>query len=1255
MTRQCGLLRFAWGLALPVSIAAGASLAACAREPELARGRITGVPLAPAVPGSGPLFASLPTERTGVRFENPFEWQHPRRHLYRHGFAGGGVCIGDFDADGRPDIFLTGQAGPDRLFRQVAPLVFEDVTAAAGLMGADVWSAGATFADYDGDGALDLFVCSYDAPNRLYHNRGDGTFVDVAAEAGLDFSGASVMAGFADYDGDGDLDVFLVTNRLYPGPGRDEPRTVHDAEGRVMVVPEQAEAYAVQERLIDGEVQKFVVKVGQRDRLYRNEGDGTFTEVAQAAGIAGNDAGLSATWWDYDRDGFPDLYVSNDFWAADCLYHNEGDGTFRDVARTALPHTPWFSMGADFADVDGDGRFDLLAADMSPTTHVMAKIMMGDMGDSRWFLESAEPRQYMRNALYLGTGTGRFMEVAYLAGLDSTDWTWSVKFGDLDADGREDVFFTNGTANHTFDPDFTRELDQLATHMRRAGGSDPDAILDAQWRKFLERGPRAERNLVFKNLGELAFADVTGAWGLGLEGLSFGAALSDLDRDGDLDLVVNNVGGPASVYENGLAAGHRILVRLVGQGRNRFGIGAIVECATDAGTQVRALYPTRGYMSANEPLVHFGLGGSARIARLSVRWPSGHHQTFTDLPAGRLYTIEEPAGAAPPADPDAPASPLFVETSARRGLAGVVQPERPFDDFARQPLLPARLSQLGPGLALGDVNGDGRDDLFLGGPAGRAGRLYIATEDEFRLAPGPWADDADCEDMAVLFFDADSDGDVDLFVASGGVEADEGEALLRDRLYLGDGHGAFVRAPHGSLPDVATSSGAAALADVDGDGDLDLFIGGRTVPGRYPLAPPSRLLANDGGVFRDATAEWAPGFTALGIVTGALFADIDGDGRPDLLVAQEWGPVAFFRNVDGRLIDRTAASGLAERSGWWNGLAAGDLDGDGDLDFVATNAGENTKYHADPERPAVLFYGDFDGGGTASLVEAKAGAEALFPVRGLSCSSGAMPFIRRKLPTFRAFASATLAEIYDPGDLAGALVLRASHLASGTWLADVAQDGTVRFTFRALPRIAQAAPGFGVALADFDADGALDVFFVQNSFAREPETGRWDGGVGQLLAGDGRGRLVPVEPAASGLVITGDAKALALTDVNGDGRPDAFVTQNDGALLLFESTGVPGLSDVDGDVPLAVRLVGPPGNLTGVGARVTVVTGERRTTAEVAAGSGYLGQSGGWLFFGRPAGADSRVLVRWPAGGEHEEIVVAGPVSVTIASAGRAR
>ena len=1165
---------------------------------------LTSVPMADAGPPlEGTRFERLDASRTGIDFVH--RWAPPPEHAHRLNTSAtvSGVAVGDYDGDGLPDVVLTSPHGGNRLYRNLGEFRFEDVTARAGIDGA-AWGAGVTFADVDGDEDLDLYLCVFDGPNRLYVNRGDGTFVEDAAGRGLDFSGASTMMAFADYDLDGDLDAYLLTNNNAP---LEIPKFKSVAVDGVPAVPERYREVAAAIRMPGGRY--GLVPAAQYDHLYRNDGQGRFTDVSEQAGIAGNHFGLSVTWWDYDDDGFPDIYVANDFFGPDQLYRNDGDGTFTDVAKEALPHTPWFSMGADAADVDNDGRFDLLSSDMAGSTHYTRKTSTGD-AEHPWFYEVANPPQYMRNALYLNSGTPRFFEAAFLAGVARTDWTWSVKFADLDDDGRVDLFVSNGMTRDWLDGDL----------MLRARNEFGRPSLS---RHYLDSPPRAEADLAFRNLGDLKFEEVAEAWGLDAVEVSFGAALGDLDLDGDLDLVVSNFEARPAVYRNRSTGNHRLRIRLRGTVSNRWGIGTKVTLTAADGSQTRYLSLAHGVMSADEPELHFGLGNHTRAERLTLRWPSGRVQQFENLEADRRYTVTEPRGAAPQRAPAPPRSTLFVPSDA---LADARRVEASFDDYALQPLLPRRLSRMGPGLAWGDVDGDGDDDVYVGAPKGRWEALYLNLGNG-RFEPGAndaFRRNAECEDMAPLFFDADGDGDLDLYVVSGGVESPPGAETLRDRLYLNDGKGRFTTARAGALPDLRDSGGAAAAADFDRDGDVDVFVGGRVVPGGFPRTPESRLLLNDGkGMFRDGAATHAEGLGRTGLVTSAVWSDVDDDGWLDLLMTHHWGPVKLWVNERGRLVERTRQAGLAGRTGWWNGIAAGDVDHDGDIDYAVTNLGLNTQYHASAQRPAVLLYGDFDGSGTRNVVEAEYDGDVLVPVLGRDALSAAMPLLAEEFPTYDAFARASVEELFPRG-LDGALRLEANTFESGVFV----NDGRGAFEFAPLPRLAQISPGFGAVVSDVDGDGAADLYVVQNAFDPRHETGRFDGGLSLLLEGNGDGTFEPVWPDDSGLIVPGDAKGLTRADVDGDGAADFVVGINDGEVMTFlNRASTP-------ERTARVRLRGRPGNPSAIGSRITVrLSDGSRRTAEVHAGGSYLSQSSPVAFFGLGAGGGiAGVEVRWPDG-----------------------
>jgi hypothetical protein len=1172
-----------------------------------------------AAGGADCQFERLDATHTGIPFVNqgaPAERDAEGNAIRFRSDSGshtsGGVSIGDYDNDGLADIFLCQSHGPRRLYRNLGNFRFADVTETARLDTDGMWGMGATFVDIDDDGDLDLYICGFKCPNRLYVNQGDGTFLEQTRAFGLDYTGASVMMTFADYDRDGDLDGYLLTTGLGSYSNRQFKVKV-DLAKRQIILPQEAKEIAGALMKPDGTLKTFIA--GQFDHLFRNEGrsgDGQvrFRDVSQEAGLDGQHLGLSATWWDYNQDQFPDLYVANDFYGPDQLYRNNGDGTFTEVSRRAVPHTPWYSMGSDAADINNDGRLDLIASDMAGSTHYKDKIGMGDMEEEGWFLEYPAPRQYMRNALFLNSGTDRFLEAAHLAGLASTDWTWSTKFADLDNDGWVDLFVTNGMTRDLFNSDLK---DRERTVQTRA---------DAE--RFWQDAPeKKDQNFVFRNLGDLRFVDQSRPWGLDHLGISFGAGVADLDADGDLDIVVNNYQQPASVYRNGSASGHCVKIRLQGTTSNAFGIGATVQVESQSGTQTRYLHVSGGYMSSDEPIVHLGLGEEKKIDRLTVRWPSGHEQQFRDLDVDRYYRITEPGGPAPSQPTPALKQTMYVRSGA---FEGVRHKEQRYDDFAREPLLPNRLSQLGPGLAWGDVDGDGDEDCYLSGARGQSGQLVIQeAPGKFRASPQAVSASAQQEEMAPLFFDADGDGDLDLYVVSGGVEGAESDESLADQLYFNDGEGRFPVARAGTLPPLRDSGSCVAAADFDRDGDLDLFVGSRSIPGRYPETPDSRLLRNEAGRFVEVTDEVAAGLRQTGLVTGALWSDADGDGWIDLLVTHEWGPVKLYRNREGTLVDQTEQAGLAQRLGWWNGIAGHDLDNDGDIDYVVTNFGLNTKYHATREEPVYLYYGDFDGSGRKHIVEAKVMEEALLPVRGKSCSQNAMPALRGKFPTYHSFAAASLADIYTADCLDRSLRLEVNTLESGILL----NDGRGEFAFQPLPRLAQISPGFGVVLTDVDGDGNTDIYVAQNFYGPQPETGHMDGGVSLLLLGNGNAENLsfePVWPDQSGLVVPGAATSLTTTDLNGDGWPDFVVGVNNGAPLAFQHAG-------NGSrPPLTVRLTGRPGNTKAVGASVLIEwTDGSRQRAEVSAGSGYLSQSTSDIVAGLgPGRTVKQILVTWP-------------------------
>lgn len=1162
-----------------------------------------------------PLFSRVLPEESGITFRNPIDLSHPLKRLYQSGFACGGVAIGDLDGDDLPDIFFASGPDSNRLYRQKGSLHFEDVTTSSGVDGGKNWAAGAAFVDIDSDGDLDIYVCNYNSPNALFINESPMVFREAAAEFGLDLVDACLMPSFCDYDNDGDLDCWVLANRLYRAGGRPEevPFERDEKTGKAKVKSEFSNYYAL---IQTGESSYTIDDYGRPDYLLRNDG-GKFVNVSEAAGIKMNGFGLSATWWDFNEDGWMDIYVCNDFLDPDRLYKNNGDGSFTNVIEETVNAIPWFSMGSDAGDINNDGRLDFVALDMAATTHYKSKMAMGEMGNLRQQVEAVQPRQLMRNVCFLNTGTARFIETAQLSGIASTDWSWAPKLADFDNDGRVDLFVSNGMVRDFNNSDYQIEKSKL--------------IGKTQWDHYEDSPPMPEQNLAFRNLGDLNFEDISRDWGLAHTGMSYGTACGDLDADGDLDLVIANLDDTASVYRNNSSGTNVVTIRLLGTKGNSYGLGAVVRIETESGAKhVRQLVPATGFLSSNLPEINIGLGSETLISRLSVHWPGGSVQEFRDLEAGHRFTIREGATTEAAPGKDEPV-PLFVKSSVLDGLG---HREQNFEDFDRQPLLPNKLSQLGPGMAWADVDGDGDDDLFIGAARNMGGAVLLnegldaAGVCQFRLPSAkPFVDDAGQENMGALFFDADRDGDMDLYVANGSYEYDEGDILLQDRLYVNGGTGIFEKADE-ALPDFRDSGSCVVGADFDRDGDVDLFVGGRVVPGKYPEPANSRLLINQsvaGGKpkLTEAPESIAKDLRAAGLVTGALWSDADNDGWVDLFVTCEWGPVKFYHNNRGVLEERTAEAGLAKFPGWWNAIAGADIDEDGDIDYAVANYGLNTKYHASEKKPSMLYYGDYAGDGKKSLVEAKFENDVLFPVRGKSCSTSAMPHLARRFDTFHKFATAALPEIYSPSALEHSLTLSANTLESGVLL----NDGNGQFEFSPLPDIAQVSPAFGLCFLDANADGNVDLFMGQNFFGPQFETGPFSGGLSVLLLGDGLGAFQPVSPDRSGLVIPGDATSATVTDFNDDGIPDIAVAQNNDAFLTFQGSGR-GAGHF-----LKIHLAGGNGNPTAVGARVIahLESGGQRVQ-EVYAGSGYLSQSSPSPVLALGTEKVVRISVQWPDG-----------------------
>ncbi len=1063
----------------------------------------------PPEPILEPLFAELSAARTGIDFSNTL-LEHPspqRTDLLNEYFSNGaGVAVGDVNGDGLEDLYFSGNMSYGRLYLNRGNLRFEDVTATAGVAGRkDTWKTGVAMADVDGDGRLDLYVSySGELPHdrridELYINRGndaDGTprFEEQAGAFGLANPHSTNQAYFFDFDRDGDLDLFLIANNT--------PRTPYQN-------PMGTRAELEKDDPIHGV------------RLYRNDA-GRFVDVTRRAGISSSPLtySLGAGVADLDNDGWMDIYVGNDYSPPDYLYRNNGDGTFTDVLAERVRHTSNASMGVDAADLNNDGWVDVVVLDMLGASNRRQKTLFApnDRDQFELFVESGLHAQYTRNMLQLNNGDGTFSEIGQLAGVFATDWSWAPLIADFDNDGWKDLFITNGILHDTIDRDF---LDVKHQYVRRKPNLEP---ADIQY--LMDILPATDlTNYAFRNTGQLRFEDVSTEWGLGAPLNSTGAVYADLDNDGDLDLVTNNTNDVVTIFEN---RSERLLRRsylqivLKGAGANTAGIGARVTLFSAGGIQVVEQMPMRGYLSSVSPVVHFGLGDRASVDSLRVRWPDGRSQTLRDVAANQRLVIRQDEAGAADNPPPAPA-PLFAPT--RSPIAFTHQMAGEIDDFRRQPLMVEPASFDGPPMATADVDGDGLVDLFVGGGAGQAGALYLQRPGgRFdRMATPALENDRYHEDAAALFFDADGDGDLDLYVGSGGYGNMEPEdETLQDRLYLNDGSGRFTRALD-ALPALRTSTGAVAAGDIDGDGSLDLFVGARVVPGRYPEPPRSVILLNDGqGRFVDQTAEVAPSLEYAGMITDAVWHDLDGDGSDELVVVGLWMPIRIFARAEGRLEEATDQFFDRPQAGLWNTVRVADLNGDGRPDLIAGNYGLNTQISASADQPARVYFADFDRNRSVDPILA-------FPIQGIEYPFPTLDEVRTQSPGLAArfpdhatYAGATVDGLLSPEQRAAAQVLKADTLATALFLG----TASGRFEPAELPIQAQVAPVFAIHIIDANADGFQDLLLAGNMSQAPVRLGAQNAGYGVLLRGDGTGRFVYVPQPESGLRFEGDIRSI---------------------------------------------------------------------------------------------------------------------------------
>lgn len=1072
------------------------------------------------------LFSSIPSSQSGIDFANNLKETLELNIInYHYFYNGGGVACGDLNNDGLPDLFFTANQGPNKLYLNKGGLVFEDFTHLLPKQNPNQWTTGVTMADVNHDGWLDIYVSqsgnlsSEDRKNLLYINLAGEGFVEKAAEYGLDDPAYSTQAAFFDFDKDGDLDMYLLNHEI---------RSISN--------------YNRETRLSGRDPY-----IG--DKLYRNEGD-TFVEIGQRAGIYASPYGfgLGVAIGDFNNDAWADIYVTNDFLENDFLYINKKNGVFKESIQEMTKHISNYGMGTDVADFNNDGWADIIVVDMVARDHFRQKTNMSGMDPEKFWksIQFGFHYQYMYNTLQMNQGGEKFSEVGQRTGISSTDWSWAPLMADFDLDGKKDIYITNGLRKDVRNNDFVNKHILFAEQMPKNKGLSAEQILQNQLR---EMPSQAISNYIFKNKGEIQFEDQTKKWGLQKPSFSNGAVYADLDLDGDLDIVTNNIDQEAFLFENTASDQsdkNFLHVILEGSKKNPNGIGSKVKLITDEGLQIWEIYTTRGYQSSVPPMAYFGLSKGDNIKAVEVTWPDQSISKIDDPKVNQTLTVNYRESTNPKITQKKSNEAVFIPVTKKHHI-NYLHTENEYDDFKDQILLPHKLSNLGPALEVGDLNGDGMEDFLVGGAHMSPTVIYLQKKDGTfeRTDAGFPKGHENFEDIDAVFFDADNDGDLDIYLASGGYEFDQSTQHLYDRIYLNDGNANFTFAPE-RLPDFKVNTGCVRAFDYDDDGDLDLFVGGRLISKQYPFSPNSYLLKNDGDKFVDVTDEVIPELRKIGMVTSAEWMDINGDKAAELIVAGEWMPIRVFQSEKGKfnLLDETSL-GLEKTDGWWFSLQQIDYDQDGDMDLIGGNLGLNYKYKASKNRPFKVFGQDFDQNQTVDIVLSYAEEGAYYPVRGRECSSDQMPFIKEKFPDYKSFAQANVYDILGEDQISNSLELNAYTFATTLF---ENRDG--KFYPHKMNDYLQLSSINDIEVFDLNLDGYQDLIMAGNLYGAEVETPRNDAGFGNILLGKGSSDFEILNPSKTNYFGEGEVRKIKAIQIQ-DQYTAFLVAKNSGDLELY--------------------------------------------------------------------------------------------------------